>query len=213
MTDIMKPARFPRGRRARTGVLAAIFAISLTPLAVRAQDSPGDVVRSRNVAVKAALDAAGDSVSDEVREELKDVINGLIDFRELSRRALRAHWDARSSGEKAQFVEVFRSLVRNSSVQKLEAYDVDSTTYEPAEIDGTKARVVTVAHDGRHEVEIVYLMHRIGEEWKAYDVIIDGSSTLRTYQDSFQREIKATSYEAMYARLVERLAQAGGGAG
>jgi len=51
----------------------------------------------------------------------------------------------------------------------------------------------------------VYLTHSVHAEQKAYDVIIDGSSTLRTDQDSFQREIKATSFETLYIRLVERL--------
>ncbi len=99
----------------------------------------------------------------------------------------------------------FRELVRNSSVQKLEVYQADSITYEPAEIEGNESRVLTFAHEGKREVEIVYLMHLVEGEWRAYDVVIDGSSTLRTYQDSFRREIRATSYEEMYARMVERL--------
>lgn len=204
--------RVNTGHLARFGVvmLAMTLASGTSPVSGTAQESPEEVVRSRNMAVKAALEAAGDSISDEVREELKDVINGLIDFRELSRRALRQHWDARSPDEQDDFVDVFRSLVRNSSVQKLQVYEVDSTTYEPVEIDGDQSRVVTVAHDGNKDVEIIYLMHRVDAEWKAYDVIIQGSSTLRTYQDSFQREIKATSYTAMYTRLVERLERIAG---
>ena len=194
-----------RSMRFSSVVLAMTCVMALAAAAGTAQESPDEVVRSRNVAVKAALDAAGDSISEQVREKLKDVINGLIDFRELSRRALRQHWDARSPEEREQFVEVFRSLVRNSSVQKLEVYEVDRTTYEPPETDGDQSRVVTVAHEGGNQVEIVYLMHRVDAEWKAYDVIIEGSSTLRTYQDSFQREIRATSYGAMYTRLLERL--------
>jgi phospholipid transport system substrate-binding protein len=196
-----------------TMVIALLFALGTVPAHVSGQDSPDAVVRGRNEAVKAALDAAGDPISDEVRDELKDVINGLIDFRELSRRALRRYWSARTPEEQNQFVDVFRALVRNSSVKKLEVYEVDSTTYQPPETDGDRSRVVTVAHEGSKEVEIVYLMHRVDGEWKAYDVIIDGSSTLRTYQDSFQREIKATSYEEMYDRLVERLEQDEGSTG
>ena len=188
-------------------VLAMTFGIGLSAEVGPGQESPDAAVRSRNEAVKAALDAAGDSVSEQVREELKDVINGLIDFEELSQRALRRDWDARTPEEQEQFVEVFRSLVRNSSVRKLEVYQVDSTSYRTPETDGDQSRVVTVAHEDGKQVEIVYVMHRVDAEWKAYDVIIDGSSTLRTYQDSFQREINATSYEAMYARLVERLSK------
>jgi len=188
------------------GLLAAV--VYAAPAA--AQASPDQVVRARNEAVQKALAEAGDDISDATRERLKDVINGLIDFRELSKRALRRHWDRRSPEEQERFVEVFRELVRNSSVQKLEVYEADSITYEPAEVEGDQARVVTHAFEDGKSVEIVYLMHRVDGEWKAYDVIIDGSSTLRTYMDSFQREIRASSFEAMLRRMEEKLEKDGG---
>jgi len=198
--------------RSRSGVTLTtlLAATALLPGVVTAQPSPEAVVRERNEAVERILDAVGDSIVDEERQELKDVINGLIDFRELSRRALRDHWEARTPEEQDDFVDVFRSLVRNSSVRKLEVYEADSVTYDPASIQDGQARVLTVAHDDGTAIEVEYLMHRVDGEWLAYDVIIDGSSTLRTYQDSFQREIEATSYEAMYQRLVERLAEENG---
>lgn len=195
------------GRKAGSTILTALLGLLFWGGSVEAQVSPVEMVRERNEEVKQTLDAAGETISPETREELKDVINSLIDFQELSKRALRRHWDERSPEEREEFVELFRELVRNSSVQKLEVYKADSITYEPAEIEGGEARVVTTAHKGRSDAEIVYLMHKVGDEWLAYDVIIDGSSTLRTYQDSFQREIRATSYEAMYNRMMDRLEQ------
>ena len=40
-------------------------------------------------------------------------------------------------------------------------------------------------------------------------MVIDGSSTMRTYRDSFYREIRSTSFTAMLNRLKERLAEEG----
>ena len=173
------------------------------PLA--AQESPVEVVRARNERVRSILEAEGDSVSAEIREELKDVINGLIDFRELSRRALGRYWDDRTEEEKAEFVDVFRQLVRNSSVRKLGVHRADSVVYREPEITDGEAVLTTIGYKDRRTVEIVYHMHRSGGEWEAYDVVIDGSSTLRTYRDSFYQEIQATSYDAMFARLKEKL--------
>ena len=211
MTTMRRAAMIlPRPARLHPAVMAAFLTAVLIPLPGAGQVSPDEAVRTRNEAAQRAVDAAGDSISDEAREALKDVINGLIDFRELSRRALRRHWDARTPEEQDQFVDVFRNLIRNSSVRKLDIYQADSITYQPAETDGDRSRVVTIAYKGRSEVEIAYLMHRVGEEWMVYDVVIDDSSTLRTYQDSFQREINSTSYEAMYNRMVDKLAEASG---
>ena len=173
-----------------------------------AQESPLDAVRSRNQLVQQVLARTpGDSVAGPDRERLKDVINGLMDFRELSRLALARNWDARTDAEKEEFVEVFRELVRSSSVKKLSIHRADSITYRPAEVEGDKATVTTVAHKDRRSAEIVYLMHRVDGTWKAWDVVVDGSSTMRTYRDSFTREIRATSFDVMLSKLKDRLEQ------
>ncbi|GMR12942.1 MAG: hypothetical protein BMS9Abin29_1137 [Gemmatimonadota bacterium] len=212
-TERRAAMNIPRPSRIHASVMVAFLAAVMVPVPGAAQGTPGEVVRARNEAAQRAVEAAGDSISDEEREALKDIINGVIDFRELSRRALGRHWTARTPEEQDQFVEVFRSLIRNSSVKKLEIYEADSITYQPAETNGDRSRVVTIAYKGRSEVEIAYLMHRVGGEWKVYDVVIDDSSTLRTYQDSFQREISSTSYKAMYDRMVAKLAESDGPGG
>ncbi len=178
------------------------------PAPASAQQSPTELLRSRNQVVQRILLAhPGDTVTGPDAERLKDVINSLMDFEELSKRALGRHWDPRTAAEKVEFVRVFRDLVRNSSVRKLGVHRADSITYRPAQISGTTATVTTVAHKDRRSAEIVYHMHQVGGEWKAWDVIIDGSSTMRTYRDSFAREIASTSFEAMFTRLKERLEQ------
>lgn len=166
---------------------------------------PLEVVRERNRKIQRIVESAGDPLSDATRERLKDVINGLIDFRELSRRALGKHWDDRTAEEKREFVEVFRQLIRNSSVKKLGIYRADSLTYRPARVEGDEATVTTIAHKGRKTVEIVYGMHRTEDGWRVHDTVIDGASTVRTYRDSFYREIAQTSYRDTYQRLVQKL--------
>ncbi len=200
----------PRGRPGRRRVgAAAMVAGLLLGLAgpVMAQQGPAEVIRSRNVAVEKILDAAGDPVTEATRERLKDVINGFIDFTELSKRSLGKHWDERTPAEQQEFVDVFRTLVRNTSVRKLEVYEADRMDYPPAVVTGTTAKVTTIAHKGTKSVTIVYHMHKVGNEWKAYDVVIDGASTARNYRDSFSREIAKTSYRDMYGKLVKRAAE------
>lgn len=201
-----RPARF--ARRVAVGTGAWLLSLGGATAQLQAQsgpESPVDVVRARNEAVTDILDAAGDSVDASTKERLKDVINGLIDFPELSRRALSRHWDARTEEEKADFIDVFRQLIRNSSVKKLGVYRADSVTYRPPEPSDDGVSVLTLAYKDGKSAEIVYEMHEVGGEWKAYDVVVDGSSTVRTYRDSFNKEISRGSYEAMYAKLVDRL--------
>lgn len=199
--------------RCRTGAARAALAVCLVaPLAgaepARAQSpapDPAEVVRARNEAVTRLLEAAGDSVDAATREQLKDVINGLIDFDELSRRALGRHWEARTEAERRDFVNVFRQLVRNSSVRKLGAYRADSVHYETPQIQGGDATVVTTVYRGDDSAQIVYRLHLVNGAWRAYDIVVDGASTVRTYRDSFAEQIRRTSYQEMYRKLVDRL--------
>ncbi len=212
MDGWMQTGRSDRGR-GRTEFHRVPVAAGLGSLLVAlvvpaaAQQGPAEVIRSRNVTVEKILDAAGDSISAATRERLKDVINGFIDFTELSKRSLGKHWEERTPAEQQEFVEVFRTLVRNTSVRKLEVYEADRMDYPPAVVTGTTAKVTTIAHKGTKSVTIVYHMHKVGNEWKAYDVVIDGASTARNYRDSFSREIAKTSYRDMYEKLVKRAAE------
>ena len=183
-----------------TLVTALLFA---PPLSLG--QSPVDVIKARNQTVERILETAGEEPNEAVREQLKDVINSVIDFTELSRRALGKYWDERTDEEKTEFVDVFEQLIRNSSVKKLSIYRADSVTYDPPHVEGTTATVRTEAFKGRKSVEIVYEMHTVSGEWKAYDLIVDGASTVRTYRDSFYKQLAKNTYAEMYAKLVNKL--------
>ncbi len=187
-------------------VCFAVGAPLTTPdtFALVAQD-PVEIVRARNQTVERILEASGDSVSDKTREELKEIINGFIDFEELSKRALGRYWDERSEQERKDFVAVFSQLIKNSSVKKLEIYQADRLEYRRPQIRGSAADVTTIAYKDRKQVEIIYKMHKIGNEWRVFDMEIDGASTARNYRDSFYKQIAKTSYAEMYDKLVQRL--------
>ena len=189
------------------GLVVAAFTLISPGHSSLAQQSPVDVVRARNEAVEEIIESSGDDVDDDTRERLKDIINGLVDFRELSRRALGRYWEERTDQEKTDFINVFRQLIRDSSVKKLSIYKADRVEYHEPVINGDRVTVMTIAYKDRRQVEITYSMHMVGEDWKAYDIVIDGASTVRNYRDSFYREIARTSYQQMYARLVRRLAK------
>ena len=168
------------------------------------EKSPVDIIKSRNKTVEKII-GNKDEVSGETKERLKDVINSFMDFNELSRIALGKYWKERTEVEKKDFVNVFQQLIRNSSVKKLEIYQADRMVYEEPEINGSKAKVTTVAYKKRKQFEIIYKMHKVDNEWKTYDLEIDGVSTARNYRDSFYKQIAKTSYKEMYDKLVRRL--------
>lgn len=170
-----------------------------------ANESPLEMIKHRNQKVKQVLDAAGDNISEKTKGELKELINGVIDFQRLSKIALGKYWNERTKAEQNNFVDVFQELIRNSSIKKLEVYKADKIVYEEPEIDGDKVEVITLAYKDRKEAEVLYKMHKVGAEWKVYDIEIDGVSTAINYRESFYKQIAKTSYIEMYDKLVSKL--------
>ncbi|MCH6560424.1 ABC transporter substrate-binding protein [candidate division KSB1 bacterium] len=168
------------------------------------EESPVEIIKNRNKTVEEII-GNKDEVKGETKERLKDIINSFMDFNELSRLALGKYWKERTKQEKRDFVNVFQQLIRNSSVKKLEIYRADRMVYEEPEINGSKAKVTTIAYKKRKQFEITYKMHKVDNEWKTYDMEIDGLSTARSYRDSFYKQIAKTSYKEMYDKLVKRL--------
>ncbi|MCH7674701.1 ABC transporter substrate-binding protein [candidate division KSB1 bacterium] len=168
------------------------------------EESPVEIIKNRNKTVEEII-GNKDEVKGETKERLKDIINSFMDFNELSRLALGKYWKERTKQEKRDFANVFQQLIRNSSVKKLEIYRADRMVYEEPEINGSKAKVTTIAYKKRKQFEITYKMHKVDNEWKTYDMEIDGVSTARSYRDSFYKQIAKTSYKEMYDKLVKRL--------
>jgi phospholipid transport system substrate-binding protein len=185
----------------------AIAALTFYQFSFANDRSPLAIVKARNQSIDGILQTAGDPISAETKEKLKHVINEFIDFNELSRLALGKYWQERTEQEKKDFINVFSSLIKNSSVKKLEIYKADRLVYKEPVITGDKATVATVAYKDRKHVEIVYKMHLVNGQWLVYDMEIDGVSTAINYRDSFYKEIAKTSYQEMYKKLEKRLTE------
>ena len=49
------------------------------------------------------------------------------------------------------------------------------------------------------------MLHRINNEWKAYDLIIDRVSLVNNYRAQFNRVIAESSFEELLSRIREKL--------
>lgn len=153
---------------------------------------------SRREATRAALQAAQERARSEIRRTATD----LFDFEEVSRRALGRHWAGRTRGEQLQFIGLFTDLLERSYVGKIESYSGEKIVYVGEDLDGDyaslRSRIVTKR---RNDITLDYRLHRIGGQWKVYDILIDGVSFVSTYRSEFDHIIQSSSYDELIDRL------------
>ncbi len=139
--------------------------------------------------------------ADERRQMLERVVEARFDYQEMSRRALGAPWNTLSDQEKQEFVGLFRTLLTNSYADKIETYSGEGVQYLNERTEKEYAEVRTKVLSGKTEIPLDYRLINKMNDWRVYDVVVDGISLVNNYRGQFTKIIKSSSY----ADLVEQL--------
>lgn len=145
----------------------------------------------------------------ERRTAIRVVAGELFDFREISQRSLARHWQQRSPAERDEFARLFGDLLELSYVSKIELYSGEKIQYLGEMLDGEYATVRTriVTKQGT-EIPVDYRLLRQGDQWRAYDVLIEGVSLVGNYRTQFNSVIRRSSYAGLVKALRSRLDEA-----
>jgi phospholipid transport system substrate-binding protein len=146
-----------------------------------------------------------------MREERKARIIALVaqrfDFREMSQRALARYWKDRSKQEQEEFAALFKKVLENTYIGKVDEYSGEQIFFDKEEVRGNKA--VVYSHFFRNNVEtpVIYRLTQDSNEWMVYDVIVEGVSLVRNYRTQFESIIEKEKYPGLVAKLEEKAHQ------
>ena len=136
------------------------------------------------------------------RAAVRKIANDIFDFGETARRSLGRHWQPRTPAERDEFVQLFADLLERSYISKVELYGGEKIQYLGDTIEGEQARVPTkLVTKGGSDIPIEYRMHRKGDRWLVYDVIIEGVSLIANYRTQFNKIIQTASYQELVKKM------------
>ncbi len=189
---------------AAAAVVILVLALVLHAAPVLA-GTPTDQVRNRVDRVLQILDdpqMKAEGHAADRRQAIRSVANELFDFREISQRSLARHWRQRSPAEREEFTRLFGDLLELSYVSKIELYSGEKIQYLGEVLDGEYATVRTriVTKQGT-EIPVDYRLLRQGDQWRAYDVLIEGVSLVGNYRTQFNAVIQRSSYDGLVKAL------------
>jgi phospholipid transport system substrate-binding protein len=192
---------------ARTGVLTLatmIACLVLSGLLAVAASTPTDAVRTTINEVMRILkdgDLKKPNRAEERRRLLEKTIGERFSYEEMSKRALGAQWNKLSPEERKEFVNLFQQLLASSYAGKIEGYSGEQVTYINERLQEGYAEVRTKVVTGKTEIPLDYRLLKSSDDWRVYDVVVDGVSLVSNYRGQFAKILRTSSY----ADLVERL--------
>jgi len=196
---------------ART-LLAVLLAVAAGTVAntAYADNSPQDVVQHASDRMIAALKAERAVIkADPTRlyPLVEEIILPHFDFERMSRWVLGKHWRTASDTQKAAFVNEFRALLVRTYATAMAEYRDQEIFYLPFKA-GSAADDATVRSEvrapGAPPIPVSYSLYLTNNQWKVYDVVIDGVSMVANYRSTFSNEIRQGGLDGLIAKLVTR---------
>ena len=124
---------------------------------------------------------------------------------------LGQHWRAATPEQRKRFVDAFYKSLLYTYGDAMVDFTADRLKVFPTKVgpQDTRATVRTeVKRSNGTKVAVNYTMRKVNGAWKAWDVVIDGISYVKSYREDYGAEVAQKGLDAVIARLEAKAATA-----
>ena len=191
---------------------AAFFA----PSALLAATDPQQLVKGTSDKMIEALQREKDNLKKDparVYALVDDIVLPHFDFERMAKLVLAQYWKDATPEQQQRFTTEFRSLIVRTYAISLAEYSDEEITFLPTRGDLASKRVVIRTEvkkpsDPKFKVPIDYEMYLPAEEWKVFNVTVDGVSLVTNYRNSFAEDIRKNGIDALINSLAQKTVEA-----
>jgi phospholipid transport system substrate-binding protein len=175
-------------------MLASPPAFAMTP----AEQLQGTIQQVLSVVQNAAH-------SEQRRQEmLRETLMPMFDWPEMAKQSLGKHWNL-AAGREHEFVSAFADFLGNSYVGTIASYKDEKIQFVREAVEKDRAQVNTVIVPNQGDATAVnYRLHRVGGEWKIYDVVVEDISLVVNFRSQFSRILAKGSLDDLLKQLKDK---------
>jgi len=191
----------------------AAFAAATAPATVD-NSGPSQLIESSANVILSGIDAH--------RDEYRKDPTGLYDLVEktllpnfdtpyAAQLVLGQNWRNATPEQRKRFVDAFYKSLLYTYGDAMVDFTADRLKVLPTKVapEETKATVRTeIKRSNGQKVAVNYTMHKTNGAWKAWDVVIDGISYVKSYREDYGAQVQQQGLDAVIQQLEARAAQA-----
>ena len=119
-------------------------------------------------------------------KEIEEIMAPIFDFSLMAKLTLgRNYWHKLNNGDRQRFIKLFTQVFKMSYLQKLIRYTDEKIIFEaPIQIK-KKVQIPTHLVSKDQKTSILYKLYESQNNWKIYDIEIQGVSIIRSYRSQF----------------------------
>jgi phospholipid transport system substrate-binding protein len=175
-------------RQVLAWTMMTVMALFVFPLQVSA-GTPQQIIEAQvNKVLDVLREPTPESESGKKAKEEKiwSIFDNIFDYTELSKMTLSRNWKKLNGDQQKEFEELFRKLLGNVYMDRILAYKDEKVAFErETMLSADKAEVQTKILTSTKEIPMNYRMIAKNDQWRVYDVIIEGVSMVKNYRSQF----------------------------
>jgi phospholipid transport system substrate-binding protein len=168
-----------------------------------------EVVEKLHAALLSAM-KEGDKIGYQGRfDQLAPVIKSSFDIPLISRTVLGKYWETLTNEQRSRFIEAFTQQSSATYAANFDSYSGERFEMIPEKkVDGGRILVQSqlIKSDGGR-VQLDYLLHRTGSQWRIVNIIAEGVSDLALKRADYSAFLKNHGFEALLKKLSEKTNQ------
>ncbi len=191
-------------------LLAWLSLVLLLPTAAHSQST-----QSPEAFVQSVVDPILGEIKTE-RQQLKQdpdklrqlVINGImphVDFPYVSQLVLGQYWRTATPQQRDAFMAAFRDMLMRTYADALLSYEDQTIKYLPSHNDpkSPEANVNSqIIPKNGQPISLTYRLYRNKQnEWKVYDITVEGISLVTNYRNTFANEVRTGGIDNLIQKL------------
>lgn len=188
----------------------ATLGLLFTSVLAQANVSPDQLVKKTADDVIAVIKSDKDIQSgnqDKIFALAEEKILPNFDFEKVSRMVLGKNWTKATPEEKTAFQNEFKTLLLRTYATALSKYKNQTIEYKPfrMEANADSATVKTaILQPGGQPIAVDYSLSKKAEDWKVYDIVIEGVSLVTNYRSQFAQEIRQNGLDSLIKKLADK---------
>jgi len=136
------------------------------------------------------------------QDKVAEIVESIFDFLLMSKLSLgRKYWPGLSKKNQDKFVYLFTKRLEEAYLRKIDVYtDEKMTVEEPVRVK-RKIHVPTALISKDKKISILYKFYKSQNEWKIYDIEVEGVSLIRTYRSQFTESLQNGTIEELMKKM------------
>jgi len=192
------------------GMVAGLAIASPSPAALtvnKTESSPTDAVKGAIIDLVQVLDDETLKQPGQAarrRHKIEAVIKDRMDYEEMARRALGAPFSTLSPRDQKEFVGLFVQLLRDAFAGRMAERSDGQVVFLGEFRDDAFAEVKARMQGRKIDTPVEFRLVHYAQEWRVYDVVIDGASIVSNYRSQFTSIIRDVSYVGLVKKMKQK---------